>query len=144
MRAYILVGHVIDEDTWLHGLGRGSFSYLSYIPFERLNYGYKIECRLGMKFFTWCIVKLDCYVNLFSAFHILIVANAISHMGIKMISWSWVVVDVTKTPDFSDHIQVNCLFFNREKYSSLKVTRSSKIAFLITGGKLLTYFFYMY
>ena len=67
-----------------------------------------------MRFVTWCIVKLDCYVNLCSACYILIVSNDIIHMGIKMMSWSWVVGDVTNTPDFYDHIQVNFLFFTRE------------------------------
>ena len=136
MRAYILVSHVIDGDKWLHDLGGGYVSYISYIPFERLDDGYKTECRLWMRFFTWWIVKLDCYVTLCSACHILIVASDIIHMGIKMISWSWVVGDVTNTPDFSDHIQVNCLFFTREKSCSLKATRSSKSAFLITGDQM--------
>ena len=72
-------------------------SYLSDIHFERLSAGDTTECRLGMIFFTWCIVKLYCYVNLCSDFLILIVANYISHMGIKMISWSWGVRDVTMT-----------------------------------------------
>ena len=114
MRAYILVIHVIDGETWFHDLGGISASYLSYIPFERLDDVYTTECRLGTRFFTWCIMKLDCYVTLYSAFHIHIVANYISHVGIKMISWIWVVGYVTKTPEFSDHIQENCLFFTRE------------------------------
>ena len=92
----------------------GYVPYLSYIPFERLGDGYTTEFILGMRFFTWCIVKLYCYVTLCSAFNILIVDNDIIHMGIKMISWSCEVVGVTKTPDFYDHIQVNCLFFTRE------------------------------
>ena len=50
-----------------------------------------------------------------------------------MISWRWVVGDVTKTPEFSDHIQVNCLFFTLENYFALKTTRYSKCAFPITG-----------
>ena len=87
IRAYILVSRLIDGDTWLHDLGGVSVSYISYIPFERLDDGYKTECRLGMRFVTWCIVKLYCYVTLCSAFHILILANYISHMEIKMISW---------------------------------------------------------
>ena len=85
------------------------------MPFEQLDDGYKTECRLGMGFVTWCIFKLDFYITLFKACRILIVANYISHLGIKMISWIWVAGDVTKTPDFSDPIQVNCLFFTREK-----------------------------
>ena len=99
----------------LHDLGGIYVYYLSYIPFERLDYGYTTECILEMIFVTWCIVKLDCYVTLCSACHILIVANDISHLGIKMISWIWVVGVVTKTHDFYDHIQVNCLFFTGEK-----------------------------
>ena len=111
-------------------------SYLSDIHFERFSAGDTTESRLSMIFFTWCIVKLYCYVTLFSACHILIVANDISHLGIKMISWRCVVGDVTKPPDFSDHIHVNCLFFTREKYVSLKTTQSSKSAFLITGDQM--------
>ena len=102
-RAYILASHVIDKETWLNDLGGGYVSYLSYTPFERLDDGYTTECRLGMIFFTWCIVKLDYYVTLCSDCHILIVANDSIHMGIKMISWVWVVGYVTKTPDFYDH-----------------------------------------
>ena len=89
-----------------------------------------------MRFVTWCIVKLDCYVNLCRACHILIVANAISHLGVKMISCRWVVSDVTNTPEFSDHIQVNCLFFTLENYFALKKTRYSKCAFPITGDQM--------
>ena len=107
MRAYILVSHVIYGKTWLNDLGGIYVSYISYIPFERLDDGYTTECRLGMRFVTWCIFKLNCYVTLFSACHILIVANYIIHMGIKMISRIWVVGDVTKKPEFSDHIQVS-------------------------------------
>ena len=120
----------------MHDLGGISVPYLSYTPFERLYYGYTTECRLGMRFVTWCIVKLDCYVTLLSAYHILIVSNYIIHLGIKMISWIWVVGDVTKTPDFSDHIQLYCLLFTRGKYFALKTTRSSKSAFLITGDQM--------
>ena len=35
MRAYILVSHVIDGETWLHDLGGLDVSYLSDTPFER-------------------------------------------------------------------------------------------------------------
>ena len=101
------MSRVIDGDTWLHDLGGIYVSYISYIPFERLDDGYKTECRIGMRFVTWCIVKLDCYVTLCSAFHILIVDNYISHPGIRMITWIWVVSDITNTPNFTDHIQVN-------------------------------------
>ena len=136
IRAYILVSRLIDGQTQLRDLGGIYVSYLSYIPFERLDDGYTTECRLGMRFVTWCIIKLDCHVTLFRACHVLIVANYISHPGIKMISWCWVFGDLTKTPDFSDHIQVNCLFSTREKSCSLKTTRSSKSAFLITGDQM--------
>ena len=136
MRGYILVSHVIDGDKWLHYLGQISVSYISYIPFEILDDGYTTECKLGMRFVTWCILKLDCYVTLCSPCHILIVDIYIIHMRIKIISWSWVVGDVAKTPGFSDHVQVNCLFFTREKSCSLKTTRYSKSAFLITEDQM--------
>ena len=131
-----MLSHVIDGDTWLNYLGGGYVSYLSYIPFYRLDDGYTTECRLGIIFFTWCIVKLNVFVTLCRACNIIIVSNYIIHMGIKIISWIWVVGDVTKTPDFSDHIQVNCLFFTREKSCSLKTTWSSKSEFLITGDHI--------
>ena len=83
MRAYILVSCVINGDTWLNDLGGLDVSYDSDKPFERLDYGYRTECRLGMRFVTWCIVKLDFYVNLCSTFLILVLSNDISHMGIK-------------------------------------------------------------
>ena len=57
-------------------------------------------------------------------------------MGIKMISWSWVVGDVTNTPDPSDQIKVNCFFFTREKNCSLKANRSIKSALLITEDQM--------
>ena len=60
MRVYILVIYVIDGYTWLYGLVGVAASYLSYIPFEQLDDGYPTEFRLGMRFFTWCIVKLYC------------------------------------------------------------------------------------
>ena len=63
-RAYILVSHIIDGETWLNNLGGIFVSYISYITFERLDNGYTTECRIGMIFFTWCIVKLDCYITL--------------------------------------------------------------------------------
>ena len=136
MKAKFFVSRVIDKEKWLHYLGGGYVSYISYIPFERLDDGYKTECRLGVIFVTWCIVKLYFYVNLCSACHKLIVANDIRHLGIKVISWIWVVGDVTETPDCYDNIQVNCLCLTRERYCSLKATRSSKIAFLITGYQI--------
>ena len=136
MRAYILVSRVFNGDTWLHDIGGGYVSYISYIPFELLDCGYTTENILGMRYVTWCIVKLDCYVTLCSTFCILIVSNDISHKGIKMIYWSWLVGDVTKTPEFSYHIQENCLFLPAKKYCSLKATRSSKSAFLITGDQM--------
>ena len=64
MRAYILVSYVIDGNTWLHDLGGLDVSYHSETPFERLADGYTTECRLGMIFVTWCIVKLYFNVTL--------------------------------------------------------------------------------
>ena len=104
MRAYILVSHVINGDTWLHDLGGLDVSYNSDTPFEQLDDGYTTERRLGMIFFTWCIVNLYCHITLCRTYHILIVSNDISHMGITVISWIWAFSDVTKIPDFSDHI----------------------------------------
>ena len=104
MRAYILVSHVINWETWLHALGMLYTSYNSDTSIEQLDDGYKTECRLRMSFFPCCIVKLYCHVSLCVNFHILIVSNYIIHLGIKVISWIWLVGDVTKIPDFSDHI----------------------------------------
>ena len=104
IRAYILVSHVIDGEKWLHGLGGLDSSYHSDRHFEQLDDGYTTECRIGMKFVTWCIVKLYFHVTLCINCHTLIVSNYIIHMGIKVISWSWVVGDVTNIPDFYYHI----------------------------------------
>ena len=104
IRAYILVSYVIDGETWLHDLWGIGVSYHSETPFERLDDGYTTECRLGMKFVTWCIVKLYCHVILCITCNIFIVSNYISHLGTKVISCSWVVGDVTKIPDFYDNI----------------------------------------
>ena len=52
MRAYILLSYVINGEIWLYDLGGISVSYISDIPFERLDEGYTTECRLGMIFFT--------------------------------------------------------------------------------------------
>ena len=103
MRPYILVSHVFYGETFLHDLGGIFVSYISYIPFERLDDGYTNECKPGITFVTWCIAKLDCYVTLCRACHILIVDNCISHMGIKTISWSCVVGDVNNTPDLIEY-----------------------------------------
>ena len=136
MRAYIFVGYVIDGGKWLHDLGGLDVSYNSYKSFERLNDGYKTECRLGMIFVTWCIVKLYCHVNLCISCHILILSNYIIHLGIKVISCSCLVGDETNIQDFSDHIQINCLFFTRAKYCSLKPTWSSKTSLLISADQM--------
>ena len=104
MRVYILVNHVIDGETSLHELEGLDVSYHSYTSFEKLDNEYTTDCRLGIIFVTWCIVKLYCHVTLYITCHILIVSNDIIHMGIKVISWSWLVGDVTKIPDFSDHL----------------------------------------
>ena len=86
IRDSILVRCVIDGDNWLHGLAGVAVSYISDIHFELLDAGDTTKFIRGMIFFTWCIVKLDCYVDLCSACNILNVANDIRHMGIKMIS----------------------------------------------------------
>ena len=88
----------------MHTLGVVDVSYYSYTPFEQLDYGYTTERRLGIRFGTWCIVKLYCHVTVCITCHKLIVYNYISYLGIKVISWIWVVGDVTKIPDFSDNI----------------------------------------
>ena len=103
MRANILVSCVIDGKTWLHNLGGIGVSYHSDTPFERLDEGYTTKCKLGIRFFTWCIVKSYYHGTLCITFHILIVSNDIIHQGIKVISWIWVVVDITMIPDYSDH-----------------------------------------
>ena len=89
-----MVSYVIDRGTWLHDLGGLDFSYIIDIPFERLDGGYTTECRIGMVFFTWCIIKLDCYVTLCISSHILIVANNISHMEIILIP-IWLILLAT-------------------------------------------------
>ena len=99
-----MASRVINGDTWLHDLVGIDVSYHSDTPFERLDDGYTTECRLGMRFVTWCIFKLYCHVTLCITCNILIVSNDIIHLGIKVISWVWVVGDITKIPDFSDHI----------------------------------------
>ena len=73
-----------DMVAWLGGI---DVSYHSDTPFEWLDYGYTTECRLGMIFITWCIVKLYCNVTLYIACHILILSNGIKHLGISVISW---------------------------------------------------------
>ena len=87
MRSYILVSHVINGGTLLNYLGGVDVSYHSDTPFEELDDGYTTECRLGLIFFTWCMLKLYFCVTLCIACHIIIVFNDISHTGIKVISW---------------------------------------------------------
>ena len=50
IRAYILVIHVTDGDTWLHYLGGIDVSYFSDIAFERLDDGYTTNFLFGMIF----------------------------------------------------------------------------------------------
>ena len=45
--------------AWFGGI---DVSYISGIHVKRISDGDTTECGLGMKFVTWCIVKLDCYV----------------------------------------------------------------------------------
>ena len=87
--------------AWFGGI---DVSYISGIHVKRISDGDTTECGLGMKFVTWCILKLYFHINLCITCHILIVSNDISHLGIREIPWSWVVGDVTKIPDFSDQI----------------------------------------
>ena len=48
IRACILVSCVLDAEAWLHNLGELDVSYNAYIPFERLDYGYTTEFRIGV------------------------------------------------------------------------------------------------
>ena len=64
MRAYILMSGVINEEIWLYDLGGVDVSHNSDTLFEQLDGGYTTECILRMIFFTWCIFKLYCRVNL--------------------------------------------------------------------------------
>ena len=56
-----------------------------------------------MIFVTWYIVKLELYVTVCSDFLITIVANDVSRLGRKMISWICIVGEVSMTSSFSDH-----------------------------------------
>ena len=47
MRAYILVGHVIDGEKWLNDLGRLDVSYHSETPFEKLMMDTQPSVDLG-------------------------------------------------------------------------------------------------
>ena len=98
------MSYVIDGEKLLHDLGGVAVYYISDIHFELLDAGDTTKFIRGMIFFTWCIVKLNCYFTFFGACIILFVVNDIIHMGIKMISWIWVVCDVNTTSEFSDHI----------------------------------------
>ena len=80
-RASILVRYVIRGDTWLNDFGGIDVFYLSDTHFEILSSGYTTGCRLGMIFVTFCIIKLDFYVNFCIACIIIIVANDTSHLG---------------------------------------------------------------
>ena len=99
-----MVSYVSGEETRLHGFWGIDVSHISYIYFELLVAEDTTECRLGVIFVTWFIFKLSCYVNFLRYCFVLIVAHDIRHMGRKMISWIWVVCDVTMTSDFYDHI----------------------------------------
>ena len=97
-----------DSFNWwgdMYAWFRGSWCFLSLIhTLWKIDDEYTNECRLRIRFVTWFIVKLYCHVTLYITCHILIVSNDIIHMGIKVISWSWLVGDVTKIPDFSDQL----------------------------------------
>ena len=83
----ILVRFIISRETWLNNFGGLAVSYISDIHFERLAAGDTTECRLGITFFTWCILKLYCYVTFCIACLILIADNYVIYMGIKIIFW---------------------------------------------------------
>ena len=74
----------------MHDFGGIAFPYTSDILFERLSDGDTTECRLGMTFVTWFIVKLDCYVTFCIDILIIVVDNDIIHMESKLISWNCV------------------------------------------------------
>ena len=101
IRTSILVRYIIVREIWLHGLGGLVDSYLSDIIFDQLSAGDTTDCRLGMVYVTCCIVRLYRYVTFCHACIILFIVNYITHMGIKIISWSWGVCDVTMISDFS-------------------------------------------
>ena len=103
MRASILVRYSIGGETWLHDFMGIAVSYVSLIHFERISAVDTTECILGVVFFTWCIVKLYCYVTFCHACIIINIDNYIIHLGRQMILWSWVVCDVTIILAFSDH-----------------------------------------
>ena len=67
MRASILVRYVIGGDTRSHDLGGVAASYLSDIHFELISSGDTTECILGVRFFTWIIVKLYWYITFYHA-----------------------------------------------------------------------------
>ena len=100
----ILVKYGIDGEMWLNDFGGLTVFYIPYMHFEGLAAGYTTECILCMRFGTWCIFKLDCYVNFCSACLIIIVVNDITHLGSKVISLSWAFGDVAMSSDFSDNI----------------------------------------
>ena len=75
MRASILMRYSIGGKTWLHNFMGISVSCISVIQFERLADVYTTDFILGVTFFTWCVVKLDCYVTFCSACIVLIVDN---------------------------------------------------------------------
>ena len=96
--------YAIGGETWLNGFRGLAVFYISDIRSERLDAGGTTECRLGVIFVTWCIIKFDWCVTFYITCIILIVDNYISYLLRKMIPWSWEVYDVTMTSDFSDHI----------------------------------------
>ena len=49
--------YVIDGYTWFHNLGGLDVFYLSDIPFEQIDYGYKTECIIGMIFLLGALLS---------------------------------------------------------------------------------------
>ena len=103
----------------IQSMGRHGFIILDGLMFTIFQTYTLNKCRVGMRFGTWCIVNLVCYVTLFWYYIILIVDKYIIHLGRKTISWIWGVGDVAVTSGFYYHIQENCLFLTRKKYCSL-------------------------
>ena len=100
-RVPILVRYIIGEETRFHKFWGLAIFYLLPIHLEKLAAENTTECIIGMRFGTWCIVKLNYYFNFFIYFLILTVANYIRNLGIKIIFWRWGVGYVTMTSKIS-------------------------------------------
>ena len=86
----------------MHNFGGRVVTYLSDIPYEQLASEDTTDNRLGLRFGIRRMFKLYLYVTFLSDCIILVVANDISNLGSKIISYIWGVVYITITSDFSD------------------------------------------